>query len=76
MLQVDYSELARVKLNKLLHKHPDFEALLHNVLEQDPRPAYKSGMQDEKTYSVLLYSYDVKWQVREAINYVVDIEAK
>jgi hypothetical protein len=23
-----------------------------------------------------LYSYDVKWQVREAINYVVDIEAK
>jgi tRNA-Thr(GGU) m(6)t(6)A37 methyltransferase TsaA len=76
MLQVNYSKLARAKLNKLLHKHPDFEVLLQNILEQDPRPAYKSGTEDEKTYSVLLYSYDVKWQVREAINYVVDIEAK
>jgi tRNA-Thr(GGU) m(6)t(6)A37 methyltransferase TsaA len=76
MMQVDYSELARSKLNKLLHEHPDFEVLLQNILEQDPRPAYKSGIEDEKTYSVLLYNYDVKWQVCDTINYVVDIVAK
>lgn len=76
MMQVDYSELAHSKLNKLRHKHPDFTELLQNILEQDPRPAYKSGTKDEKTYSVLLYDYDVKWQVSGSINYVVDIEAK
>lgn len=76
MMQVDYSELARSKLSNLLQKHPDFAVLLQNILEQDPRPAYKSGTEDEKTYSVLLYNYDVKWQVCETINYVVDIEAK
>ncbi len=76
MLQVDYSELALSKLKELSHKHPDFTELLQNILEQDPRPAYKSGTKDEKTYSVLLYDYDVKWRISGSINYVVDIEAK
>ncbi|MFT6954944.1 MAG: hypothetical protein ACJAY1_002073, partial [Glaciecola sp.] len=37
-------------------------------------PAYKSSIKDEKIYSVLLYNVDVKWQVRDTINYVLDIE--
>ena len=76
VMQVDYSERARAKLNGLRNSHPDFEGLLQNILEQDPRPAYKLGTIDEKIYSVLIYNYDVKWQVREAINYVIDIEAQ
>jgi hypothetical protein len=75
-MQVDYSELAHSKLKKVLQKHADFAVLLQNILEQDPRPAYKSATKDEKIYSVLLYNYDVKWQVHNAINYVIDIEAK
>jgi tRNA-Thr(GGU) m(6)t(6)A37 methyltransferase TsaA len=73
-MQVNYSPLAYSKLKTLLNTYPDFEGLLNNILEQDPRPAYKSGMLDEKIYSVLLHDVDVKWQVRSTINYVLDIQ--
>jgi tRNA-Thr(GGU) m(6)t(6)A37 methyltransferase TsaA len=73
-MQVSYSPLAYSKLKTLLNNYPDFEVVLNNVLEQDPRPAYKSSMKDEKIYSVLLHNVDVKWQVRDTINYVLDIE--
>ncbi|MFT7417953.1 MAG: hypothetical protein ACI9DS_003130, partial [Glaciecola sp.] len=73
-MQVNYSPLAYSKLKTLLNNYPDFEVVLNNVLEQDPRPAYKSSIKDEKIYSVLLYNVDVKWQVRDTINYVLDIE--
>ncbi|MFQ3208094.1 MAG: tRNA-Thr(GGU) m(6)t(6)A37 methyltransferase TsaA [Glaciecola sp.] len=73
-MQVSYSPFAYSKLQTLINTYPDFECLLNNVLEQDPRPAYKSAMQDEKIYSVLLHNVDIKWQVRDTINYVLDIE--
>jgi tRNA-Thr(GGU) m(6)t(6)A37 methyltransferase TsaA len=74
IMQVNYSPLAYSKLKTLLNNYPDFEVVLNNVLQQDPRPAYKSSMKDEKIYSVLLHNVDVKWQVRDTINYVLDIE--
>ncbi|AWB65238.1 tRNA (N6-threonylcarbamoyladenosine(37)-N6)-methyltransferase TrmO [Saccharobesus litoralis] len=40
----------------------EFE-LIKQVLSQDPRPAYKKHKVDDKTYSVLLLDYDVKFNV-------------
>jgi tRNA-Thr(GGU) m(6)t(6)A37 methyltransferase TsaA len=73
IMHVNYSPLAYLKLKTALNTYPDFEEVLNNVLEQDPRPAYKSAMEDQKIYSVLLHNIDVKWQVRGTINYVLDI---
>jgi tRNA-Thr(GGU) m(6)t(6)A37 methyltransferase TsaA len=73
-MQVEYSKLAYLKLNTLANAYPELQTLLNNILEQDPRPAYKSATKDDKIYSVLLHNFDIKWQVRDTINYVIDIE--
>jgi tRNA-Thr(GGU) m(6)t(6)A37 methyltransferase TsaA len=69
-----FSTSAKNKLATLNQSLPDFESLLINILEQDPRPAYKSNKPDDKVYSVSIYNCDVKWQVRNSKNYVIDIE--
>ena len=74
-MQTRYSTEAKVKLTALLNMHADFEQLLNNILEQDPRPAYKKDKQDDKIYSLVLYEVDVKWQVREGLNFVLDMHA-
>ncbi|MFT6328411.1 MAG: tRNA-Thr(GGU) m(6)t(6)A37 methyltransferase TsaA [Bermanella sp.] len=73
-MHVEYSKLASLQLNTLASAYPELQALLNNILEQDPRPAYKSATKDDKIYSVLLHNFDIKWQVRDTINYVLDIE--
>jgi tRNA-Thr(GGU) m(6)t(6)A37 methyltransferase TsaA len=73
-MSVEYSSIARSKLKEIVQQHAEFEDLLINVLEQDPRPAYKSSRRDDKIYSVLLYQYDVKWKVCDNTNYIIDIE--
>jgi tRNA-Thr(GGU) m(6)t(6)A37 methyltransferase TsaA len=73
-MPVEYSKLAYLKLQTLVNAYPQLEALLTNILEQDPRPAYKTATKDDKIYSILLHNFDIKWQVRHTINYVLDIE--
>ncbi|MBF7074765.1 tRNA (N6-threonylcarbamoyladenosine(37)-N6)-methyltransferase TrmO [Glaciecola sp. MH2013] len=51
---------------KLIDKQiPDFSALLINVLQQDPRPAYKRKQSDNKTYHISLYKHDIAWVVEQ-----------
>ncbi|MGB0834247.1 MAG: tRNA (N6-threonylcarbamoyladenosine(37)-N6)-methyltransferase TrmO [Psychrobium sp.] len=53
----------------------EFEDLVIQILAQDPRPAYKQQKDDDKTYSVHLYDYDIHWRViSDKIN-VINIEA-
>jgi tRNA-Thr(GGU) m(6)t(6)A37 methyltransferase TsaA len=72
-MRVEYSKRADLKIKTLASAYPELPALLNNILEQDPRPAYKSATKDDKIYSVLLYNFDIKWQVRDTISYVIDI---
>lgn len=52
------------ELSKALSEYPDFESLTSNILSQDPRPAYRQHLEnDPRTYKVMLYTYDVSWQV-------------
>lgn len=53
-------------LKEALTRYPDFESLTKNILSQDPRPAYRQHHDnDDKTYKVMLYTYDISWQVRD-----------
>lgn len=72
-MAVDYSDDAWLQLQNTNKHYPEFKALLENVLSQDPRPAYKKKSTDDKIYNVLLFNYDVKWQVRESRNVVIEI---
>jgi tRNA-Thr(GGU) m(6)t(6)A37 methyltransferase TsaA len=52
-------QLSKIEIDK-----PGFLELLINVLEQDPRPAYRKSKTDEKTYTIRLYNYDITWTAR------------
>lgn len=58
---VNFSELAASFINE--HDVPnEFEALIEQILAQDPRPAYKQQKADDKVYRVEIYNFDVHWQ--------------
>ncbi|MEL6115447.1 tRNA (N6-threonylcarbamoyladenosine(37)-N6)-methyltransferase TrmO [Photobacterium sp. SP02] len=38
------------------------QAVIEEVLAQDPRPAYKKGKTDDKRYGVLLFDYNVRFR--------------
>ena len=53
---------------------PEFKDVVVDVLNLDPRPAYKTGEDTERVYGVHLYHYNIRWVVRRATNHVVAIE--
>ncbi len=51
-----------------IDNHPQrsvIEPVIKQVLEQDPRPAYKKGKSDSKIYSVRLFDLDIKFKADE-----------
>ncbi|WP_343529715.1 tRNA (N6-threonylcarbamoyladenosine(37)-N6)-methyltransferase TrmO [Yokenella regensburgei] len=49
-----------------LHKHyPQLRTFIHEVLAQDPRPAYRKEEESGKTYAVWLYDFNVRWRVTD-----------
>lgn len=64
-LRVEFSSQALPQMALFKQQHDEFDALLVNVLSQDPRPAYKSKgtASDDKIYHVTLYNADIHWQV-------------
>jgi len=63
------SVLARVK-----EKHVDLKPLIIEVLQLDPRPAYKKDQDDYKCYAITLYDYNIRWRVDDASCVVESIE--
>ena len=43
--------------------YTDLAELIHGVLGQDPRPAYKKAKDDPKLYQVALYDLDIFWRM-------------
>ncbi|WP_029914407.1 tRNA (N6-threonylcarbamoyladenosine(37)-N6)-methyltransferase TrmO [Pelobacter seleniigenes] len=62
-LAVEFSSLAQEQLARFRPAHPELEALLHETLGLDPRPAYRSAPEDEREYGVRLLDYNIRWQV-------------
>ncbi|OKY27250.1 MULTISPECIES: tRNA (N6-threonylcarbamoyladenosine(37)-N6)-methyltransferase TrmO [Thalassotalea] len=55
----------------LLHvntRYPQLTSLITQVLEQDPRPAYKQQQVDDKIYGIRLYEFNIKWRLISARN--------
>ena len=48
------------------------QALLEQILAQDPRPAYK-GNEDDKPYFALLLGYNIKFKVTDHVVTVLDV---
>lgn len=63
------SVLARVK-----EKHVDLKQLIIEVLQLDPRPAYKKDQDDPKCYAMTLYDYNIRWRIDDASCVVESID--
>ena len=63
-IDIHYTEQARQQLNNLSSQYHQLELFITQVLEQDPRPAYKQGKTDEKTYGMSLYDLNIEWQMQ------------
>lgn len=74
-LVVSFSEQAEVQLHQLdLTRYDKLQELITQVLQQDPRPAYKKGKADTKEYGIRLYDLNIKWQVDGQLCLVESIE--
>ncbi len=75
-LSVVFSPQAQTSLVKYRDTYPDLALFIEQVLMQDPRPAYKQGKDDGKTYGMKLYSLNIQWQMTGLSSVeVIDITA-
>ncbi|HIF9082336.1 TPA: tRNA (N6-threonylcarbamoyladenosine(37)-N6)-methyltransferase TrmO [Photobacterium damselae] len=52
----------------------EYQAVISEVLAQDPRPAYKKNKADSKEYAVHLYHFNVKFTVQDSQVTVTTVE--
>jgi len=74
-MTVDFSDAARQQLLDLHATYPRLQALIEQVLAQDPRPAYRCHDDDPKEYAVHLEAFNVRWRVRAGRTLVTAIES-
>ena len=44
-------------------RYPDLRQLIEQILQADPRPAYRADSSDSQSFGMRLYEFDVQWQV-------------
>ncbi|WP_434339965.1 tRNA (N6-threonylcarbamoyladenosine(37)-N6)-methyltransferase TrmO [Motilimonas cestriensis] len=73
MMAVEFAPLAQQQLKQLSNQYPELPLFIEQVLQQDPRPAYKKNKPDEKTYAMSLYDLNISWRVIANTNQVLEI---
>lgn len=71
LMRVDFTIEALAQLNN----NEELKQLIIEVLQQDPRPAYKKGKADTKIYAMHLLDFNVSWQVNDDLTTVTTIES-
>ena len=62
-LRVEFSDRARTQIREREAAHPDLEAVIRGMLENDPRPAYATDTDSRKIYGIRIFDVDVRWTV-------------
>lgn len=65
-LTVEFSDQVLKQLADLASVKPEFKSLITQVLQQDPRPAYKHQQLDDKVYGMHLYDFNITWRLKSA----------
>ncbi len=76
LMQVQFSGKAESKLDSIKQDYPTLRQLIVEVLQQDPRPAYKKNKADAKTYAVHLSDFNISWINEGLTTTVLDIETR
>jgi tRNA-Thr(GGU) m(6)t(6)A37 methyltransferase TsaA len=74
-LTVSFTPEAEAACEALRHRYPQLQALVRQMLELDPRPAYSGTKSIKNTYGMRLYDLEVKWAVDGGKALVTQIQA-
>lgn len=74
ILPVIWSESAQQQLINYEGQFGSFKTLVDQVLQQDPRPAYRKSQSEEKIYGIQLSEANVRFTVRDKVVTVQAIE--
>lgn len=73
-LKVSFSGQAWDEISRVKDKHPKLESIIVEILQLDPRPAYKKNKKIENTFAIKLYDYDLKWHIENDEVVVTNLE--
>lgn len=62
-LAVTFNKQALLAIEHFNIEYPEIKNLICQVLEQDPRPAYKKAGEDDKIYGMNLYTLNIQWRM-------------
>ncbi|CUS48827.1 MAG: tRNA-Thr(GGU) m(6)t(6)A37 methyltransferase TsaA [Idiomarinaceae bacterium HL-53] len=74
-LQIEFTDHALSTLEVHKRDYPHLKQLIIEVLQQDPRPAYKTSATEMQTYGMHLYHFNIKWCVLDGVHRVTEIHA-
>ncbi len=72
-LRVEFSEEALACCRQLEVDRPGLQALIKQILQYDPRPAYRQNRESERIYGLRLFDRDVRWQAGNGWAKVIEI---
>ncbi|OAT45298.1 tRNA (N6-threonylcarbamoyladenosine(37)-N6)-methyltransferase TrmO [Proteus hauseri] len=75
-MAVFFSQQASEQLQHYANEYPNLSRFITQVLQQDPRPAYKKGEQSDRVYAAHLLEFNIRWQVNGQQTLVVSIEPR
>lgn len=73
-LAIHFSEQSLSQLAELPAEYQTLQQFIIEVLQQDPRPAYKKAKVDTKVYAMHLSGFNIKWQCELDAIHVLSIE--
>lgn len=62
-LTISFSKSAQGDITHYQKKHPELKTLITQVLQQDPRPAYKKDKTDTANYGMSLFDLNINWKL-------------
>ena len=74
LMEIQFSTQALQTIKQVNSSYPELQQLIIEVLQQDPRPAYKKNKVDNKTYAVHLLDFNVSWVNEGTITNVLSVE--
>lgn len=63
--EVVFSDRARNEIEIAEKKYAELGKIIMEILQLDPRPAYKISEKNKNSFAIKLYDYDLKWYVEE-----------
>lgn len=72
--EVVFSKTAEDRCRCLAKEIPQLAALITQMLQSDPRPAYYEKTHAKKRFGTRIYDLDIKWECSEHTVYVISID--